>query len=57
MADIEPHHLDGFAALVAAQSTPLKKQKGEKDTAFVKRVVCAYLNAHVAGQLLLNDHG
>lgn len=57
MADIEPHHLDGVAALVAAQSTPLKKQKGEKDTAFVKRIVCAYLNAHVAGQFLINDHG
>ncbi len=55
MAEIEPHHLDGIAALVAAQSTPLKRLKDEKDTAFVKRIVCAYLNAHAAGQFLLAD--
>jgi hypothetical protein len=55
MPEIEPHHLDGIAALVAAQSTPLKKQKDEKDTAFVKRIVCAYLNAHNAGLFVFSD--
>lgn len=57
MAEIEPHHLDGIAALIAAQSTPLKKQKDERDTAFVKRIVCAYLNAHMAGEFLLSEDG
>ena len=52
---IEPIHLDGIAALVAAQSTAMTKLKGEKDTEFVKRIVCAYLNAHAAGQFLLSD--
>lgn len=42
---LEPKHLDGIAALMAAQSTKLRKQKGERDTEFVKRIVCAYLNA------------
>lgn len=54
-AEIEPHHLDGIAALVAARSTPLKKLKDEKDTAFVKRIVCAYLNAHTMGEALLSN--
>lgn len=42
---IEPHHLDGVAALVAADRTAMCKRKGEKDTEFVKRIVCAYINA------------
>jgi hypothetical protein len=36
--------LDGVVALMAAQSTALCKQKGEKDTEFVKRIVNAYLD-------------
>jgi len=42
---IEPRHLDGIAALVAAERTALCKRKGERDTEFVKRIVCAYINA------------
>jgi hypothetical protein len=42
---IELEHLDGVAALIAAECTPLRKRRGERDTAFVKRIVCAYLNA------------
>jgi hypothetical protein len=46
---IEPTHLDGLAALAAARiAKPLRKQKGERDTEFVKRIVCAYLNAAAA---------
>jgi len=45
---IEPHHLDSLAALIGAQSTKLRKQKDERDSAFVKRIVCAYMNAHNA---------
>lgn len=37
--------LDGVAALLVANRTSLKKLKGEKDTAFVKRIVCEYLQA------------
>lgn len=40
-----PRELDGTAALVAAASTAMCKRKGEKDTEFVKRIVCAYFNA------------
>jgi hypothetical protein len=36
---------DSVIALVAAESTPPHKQPGEKDTEFVKRIVCAYMNA------------
>lgn len=46
MTLIQPHDLDGVAALFAAKNTALCKTKGEMDTAFVKRIVCAYLNAH-----------
>jgi len=55
---IEPHHLDGMAALTAAESTPLRKQKGERDTEFVKRIVCAYMNASmlIAGMEVLAAH-
>ncbi len=46
---VEPKHLDGLAALAAARlARPLRKKKGERDTEFIKRIVCAYLNA-VAG--------
>jgi hypothetical protein len=44
--EILPHHLDSIVALAVAETTPLQKQNDEKDTAFVKRIVCAYLNAH-----------
>lgn len=44
---IQPHHLSGIAALDAAQSTRLHKMNGEMDTAFVKRIVCAYMNSHI----------
>jgi hypothetical protein len=38
--------MDGVAALTAAHDAkPLRKMKGERDTEFVKRIVCAYLNA------------
>jgi hypothetical protein len=36
---------DSVVALLVAESTPLTKQPGEKDTEFVKRIVCAYMNA------------
>lgn len=52
MDKIEAHHLDGMAALAAAQSTPLKRQKDERDTAFVKRIVCAYMNAHMGMEVV-----
>lgn len=42
---LEPKHLDGVAALMAAERTTMGKTKGEKDTEFVKRIVCAYVNA------------
>ena len=42
---IRPHDLDGMAAMVAAEHTAMGKVKGERDTEFVKRIVCAYLNA------------
>ena len=48
MAVIEPKHMDGMAAMAAAQSTAMRKLKGERDTEFVKRVAAAYLNACVA---------
>ena len=44
--EILPHHLDSIVALAVAETTSLQKQDDEKDTAFVKRIVCAYLNAH-----------
>ncbi len=49
---IRPIDLDGLAALVAAQRTTLRKEKGERDTAFIKRIVCAYLNAAEEQRLL-----
>lgn len=44
---VEPKHLNGVAALIAAEGTALKKLPNEMDTAFVKRIVCAYLNATI----------
>lgn len=35
--------LNGLAALEVAADMPMTKLKGEKDTAFVKRIVAAYL--------------
>lgn len=37
--------LNGVAALIAAQNTQLKVGVDEKHTAFVKRIVNAYLDA------------
>lgn len=42
---VTPHHIDGIAALMVAETERLTKQKGERDTEFVKRIVSAYLNA------------
>ena len=42
---VKPKHLDGMAALVAAEHTAMRKLKGERDTEFVKRIVAAYINA------------
>lgn len=44
-AVIKPIHIDGMAALLTAQNTSMCKLKGEKDTAFVKRIVSTYMNA------------
>lgn len=45
MSEMRPCDLDGVAALVAAENTAMRKLRGERDTEFVKRIVCAYLNA------------
>lgn len=37
-------NLDGMVALATASATPLRRQKDEKDTAFVKRIVATYLS-------------
>ena len=43
-------NLDGLTALATAAATPLRRQKEEKNTAFVKRIVATYLSlAHKAG--------
>lgn len=42
---VRPIDLDGIAAMMVAQTERLSKDKGEKDTAFVKRIVAAYFNA------------
>jgi hypothetical protein len=45
-----PGDVDGMAALWAAEQTAMCKQRGERDTEFVKRIVAAYLNGcHVLG--------
>ena len=42
---LKPKDLDSVAALMAAERTTMGKEQGEKDTEFVKRIVCAYVNA------------
>jgi hypothetical protein len=37
-------NLDGLVALATAAATPLRKPKGEPDTAYVKRIVATYLS-------------
>lgn len=44
---IEPQHLDGLVALSVAETTPLHKLPDERDTEFIKRIVCAYINAYM----------
>lgn len=53
--DIQPRDLNFTAALLAAQRTPLKKARHEHDTEFVKRIVCAYLNAVPEAEALLTQ--
>jgi hypothetical protein len=36
-------NLDGLTALAVAEAIPLTRIEDEKDTAFVKRIVAAYL--------------
>jgi hypothetical protein len=36
-------NLDGMIALQVAASMPLRRNKDEKDTAFVKRIVATYI--------------
>ncbi len=43
-------NLDGMTALAGAAATPLRRQKDEKDTAYVKRIVATYMK-------LANDAG
>lgn len=55
-----PNDVDGVAALWAAEHTAMCKQKGERDTELVKRIVAAYLNGcHVMGcdPLRVHRHG
>lgn len=54
MSEVTPRDLDGLAALLAASRTTMGKTKGEKDTEFVKRIVCAYLNAK--NEILFRKH-
>ena len=43
-------NLDGITALATAAATPLRRQKDERDTAFVKRIIATYLSlAYRAG--------
>ena len=39
-------NLDGLTALATAAATPLRRQKDEKDTAFVKRIVATFIKLH-----------
>jgi hypothetical protein len=41
---IKRSQINGFAALLTAEATPMRKLKGEYDTEFVKRIVCTYIN-------------
>ncbi len=40
-----PNHLNGIAALMTAERTTMGKERDERDTAFVKRIVATYLSA------------
>lgn len=40
-----PRDIDGIAALMTAEATDMQKREGERDTEFVKRIVCTYMNA------------
>lgn len=42
---IRPRDLDGISARMAAETTAMRKLKGERDTEFVKRIAAAYLDA------------
>lgn len=42
---VKPSDLDSTVALLAAETTAMRKLKGERDTEFVKRIVAAYLSA------------
>ena len=42
---IAPRDLDGLAVMAVIETEKMSKQKGEYDTEFVKRIVCAYMNA------------
>lgn len=42
---VKPSELDSTVALLAAETTAMRKLKGERDTEFVKRIVAAYLSA------------
>lgn len=42
---ITPRDVDGIAVLAVIETERLTKNKGERDTEFVKRIVAAYLNA------------
>lgn len=50
---IAPRDLNYTAALIAANNTKLRKLPGERDTEFVKRIVCAYQNAIPEAEALL----
>jgi hypothetical protein len=43
-------NLDGMTALAVAAATPLRRQKDEKDTAFVKRIVATFIKLHADQQ-------
>lgn len=46
---------DGIAALMAAEVSKLSKQKGERDTEFVKRIAKAY-NQHAVRLFMMRNH-
>lgn len=44
-------NLSGMTALAVAAATPLRRQKDERDTAFVKRIVATYIKLHASQQI------
>lgn len=50
---ITPRDLNYTAAMIVVQNMPIKKARHEHDTAFVRRIVCAYLNALPEAEALL----